>query len=333
MLGSAVRSFQDPWEHQEFFRAADMTVLVTSRGEYRSTLTRIDLHRLWMQRNDTVLPQIAHVASHKSRNSIGFVLDGGPIYRDGTEVLPDTIVVSSPDSDCHLRMQDASNFGTMSLSPEELAAASRAIIGRELTAPSATRYLRPSDHLMSRLRDLHRAACHLAATAPDILAHPEVARAIEDAAVRAMVHSLATQGTVADHAPGHQRAPIMRRFERAVSETPHEPLYLAEVCAAIGVGERTLRNHCLHHLGMSPHRYLWLRRMNQARRALTLADPAATTVTVIANDHGFWELGRFAVAYRQLFGETPSTTLRRAPDQGLTAADQLMQKGRLPILP
>jgi AraC-like DNA-binding protein len=65
--------------------------------------------------------------------------------------------------------------------------------------------------------------------------------------------------------------------------------------------------------GMSPHRYLWLRRMNLARPALTLADPTVTTVTVIANDHGFAELGRFAVAYRQLFGESRSATLRRAP--------------------
>ena len=48
-----------------------------------------------------------------------------------------------------------------------------------------------------------------------------------------------------------------------------------------------------------------------ARRALERGG-AATTVTQVANEYGFGELGRFAVRYRQLFGETPSATLRRS---------------------
>jgi transcriptional regulator GlxA family with amidase domain len=65
---------------------------------------------------------------------------------------------------------------------------------------------------------------------------------------------------------------------------------------------------------MSPIRYLWLRRMHLAHRALLKADPATATVTSVATDQGFWELGKFSVAYRSLFGESPSATLRRRPD-------------------
>jgi AraC-like DNA-binding protein len=62
---------------------------------------------------------------------------------------------------------------------------------------------------------------------------------------------------------------------------------------------------------MGPIRYLTLRRMHLARRALLGADASKTNVTRIVTDHGFWELGRFSVAYRALFGESPSETLRR----------------------
>jgi AraC-like DNA-binding protein len=51
-----------------------------------------------------------------------------------------------------------------------------------------------------------------------------------------------------------------------------------------------------------------------AHRALILATPATTTVTEVATDCGFWELGRFSVAYRALFGEVPSLSLRRSQE-------------------
>jgi transcriptional regulator GlxA family with amidase domain len=106
---------------------------------------------------------------------------------------------------------------------------------------------------------------------------------------------------------------IVARFEEFLEANPNRPLYLAEICPAIGVAERTLRIACEEHLGMGPIRYFSLRRMHLVRCALLCADPSTATVTRIATDHGFWELGRFSVAYRSLFGETPSETLRR-PD-------------------
>jgi AraC-like DNA-binding protein len=102
---------------------------------------------------------------------------------------------------------------------------------------------------------------------------------------------------------------IVVRFEEFLEANPDRPLYLAEICTAIGVAERTLRVACEEHLGMGPIRYLSSRRMHLVRRALLRADPSMDTVTRIATDHGFWELGRFSVTYRSLFGETPSQTL------------------------
>jgi AraC-like DNA-binding protein len=108
---------------------------------------------------------------------------------------------------------------------------------------------------------------------------------------------------------------IVARFEDMLAANYDRPLHLAEICAAIGASERTLRISCMEHLGMGPIRYLWLRRMHLTHRALISAVPGTSTVTKIATDNGFWELGRFAVEYRALFGEAPSETLRRLPTE------------------
>jgi len=103
----------------------------------------------------------------------------------------------------------------------------------------------------------------------------------------------------------------MRRFRRVVEENPGEPLYIPEICKAIRVADRTLRLCCQQHLGMGPKRYLLLRRLHLAWRTLRQAEPDATTVTDTATRYGFWQLGRFAVEYQSLFGESPSVTLHR----------------------
>jgi transcriptional regulator GlxA family with amidase domain len=67
-----------------------------------------------------------------------------------------------------------------------------------------------------------------------------------------------------------------------VEEDPEQPLYIPELCQAIGVSDRTLRLCCQEQLGMSPKRYLMLRRMHLARRALRDGNPGTTTVTEVA---------------------------------------------------
>jgi transcriptional regulator GlxA family with amidase domain len=70
---------------------------------------------------------------------------------------------------------------------------------------------------------------------------------------------------------------------------------------------------CAEFLGVSPTRYLLLRRLNEVRWALRLAGPSMITVEEVARKHQFLELGRFAVMYRATFGESPSATLQRDP--------------------
>lgn len=88
------------------------------------------------------------------------------------------------------------------------------------------------------------------------------------------------------------------------------PLRVAELVAATGVPERTLRQVFHDYFGIGPLRYLKLRQLNQVFAALRAANPKATRVGDILAAHGIWEFGRFASNYRHLFGEPPSQTLR-----------------------
>ena len=62
-------------------------------------------------------------------------------------------------------------------------------------------------------------------------------------------------------------------------------------------------------LGLGPRRYFELKRLNALRARLRTADPAIASVTALANELGFGDVGRMAGRYRALFGEAPSHTL------------------------
>jgi AraC-like DNA-binding protein len=324
MINSTVQSYPDPGEYQAAILGADVDVVLTGPGQFRSELIRIEMHQLGLNRGWVSLPRIARSAHKQGQCSVSFLADAdhAPTLVNGEEQQPGQIIFFSPGADVYQRSATAFRWGTISLAAEALAAAWHALVDYEMPAPAETRLIRPPPHLMARLLSLHEAAVQLAATAPDILAHPEVCRAMEQDLLHVMVQCLA-EGLAVETNPRsrHRRQPVMRRFEQLLEEYPDKSISVQEVCAATGVSDRTLRLHCEEHLGMGPHRYLWLRRMNFARRALAIADPKAASVTAIALDHGFGELGRFSVQYRELFGEPPSATLRNASNIGRLERD------------
>ena len=105
----------------------------------------------------------------------------------------------------------------------------------------------------------------------------------------------------------------MMRFEEVLAEYLSEPLDTTELCERIAVTERTLRSCCAEFLGMSPTRYVLLRRLRRARVVLRDAAPDGVSLLELVRGFGFAELGRFEAAYRAAFSETPLTTLQRAP--------------------
>jgi AraC-like DNA-binding protein len=222
-------------------------------------------------------------------------------------------VLHSRGEQTHQRINGESQWGLISLSHEQLAASAKALTGTKIMSPPEGRVLRPSRSTVSRFLRLHLKVCRLVETRLELIANPEVARALQQELLEALINCLTAGDAGGNPKRNQHHADIMIRFEEALALYGEPHLNLPALCSAIGVPERTLRMCSAELLGMSPTRYHLLRRLNGARSELLSADPETTSVTQIARNHQFLELGRFAVAYRTVFGEMPSFTLRRSP--------------------
>jgi AraC-like DNA-binding protein len=314
MPSSAVRTFTDPDDYAASIRATRAELTVIGRGRFTARLTRIDLHRLWMQRFFDNLPRVGHSAAQTGRAIISFRTEPGPsLLWSGVEMRSTDITRHSEGRNSFQRSSGSACWGAMSLPVEDMASVGAAMAGYDLTPPHDPLLITPPPAAMARLQRLHAAAGRLAVEAPEIIADPEAARGLEQALIEAMVCCLGAGEVGEDSVARRQHELIMRRFRRVLEENPDEPLYLPGICKAIGVSDRTLRRCCQEHLGMGPKRCLLLRRMHLARRALRESSPIEATVAKTATQCGFWHFGRFAGAYQALFGETPSATLHRPP--------------------
>jgi transcriptional regulator GlxA family with amidase domain len=87
-------------------------------------------------------------------------------------------------------------------------------------------------------------------------------------------------------------------------------LRIADLAKTMGVTVRSLQIGFRRQFGCSPLQYLLTRRLELARERLMSPMPG-DTITMIATEHGFMNLGKFASRYRARFCELPSETLRR----------------------
>ena len=166
------------------------------------------------------------------------------------------------------------------------------------------------DETFHLLNDTFQGLRTSAEETPELFLSQEVRRTVE----RELLTRLALVIERAGRVPGNShprivRMSVFRKAREFLDAKAHTPVYLAELCGVVGVPERTLRATFQTMLGVSPLKYLQLRRMRQVRHALQHSNKRERSVKQVALSSGFWQLGRFAVEYKRLFGESPSQTL------------------------
>lgn len=311
MPSSSVRTFTEAADYAAGIRAANIDMTALGRGNFRAKLVQVTLPNLWMQRFSETLPRIARTATSAARAIVVFPTSPRSVHVWGGREMPwGTLYRVGVGQEIFQRCGEFAETGSMSLQAESFSATVAAITHRDVRLRSSSLTVKPPPAAMARLYHLHSAAGALAESDPAILENAATAHSLEQELVFAMV-SCVTEPAAEDSLALRHHQTILRAFRALIEANVGTPLYLPEICMALGVSNRTLQRCCLEQLGISPLRYLMLRRMHMVRRALTAAEPSPGIITATATRYGFWELGRFSVSYRHIFGELPSATLHR----------------------
>jgi AraC-like DNA-binding protein len=311
MSERGTQTFGDPDDYAAAFGDARVNLTIMGAGDFTARLTRLKLRHLevcWCRES---LPRIAYISLPPEQIVLSFPIGGASPLFGGSALRNGNIVVHSRGERMHQRSNGVCQWGMMSFSAEQLANCGEALTGQPIASPHVSRVLRPTRAEALGFQRLFRHACHLADIGRNLIRRPEVARALEQEMLHAIDHCLAADdaGDIAKTRRRH--AAVMVRFEEVLTKHIDRKLNMPALSAELGVAERTLRMCCAEVLGVSPSRYLLLQRLNRARASLRRADPSTATVAEVARNNQFLEFGRFAVTYRRIFGESPSTTLQR----------------------
>jgi AraC-like DNA-binding protein len=280
----------------------DLTVI--ERGQFSARSVRMNLEHVWAQRVHERLASLKRI--EPVRNVFVFHAEPGPsMFMDGAEIEMNQVAMVNAGDCYNWRLAGDTHWGGISFTNEGM----DTLFG--LRPVRGVRVFTLPPPALARLRSVHERMGRLVETIPELRTHTDLVHDLEHALISAVQDIRTTQAPSPDTGRRHH-AIIIARFRRVLEARDDWPLHMLEISEKTGVSGRTLRLACQQQLGMSPGQYITLRRMQAARRDLQKADPETTRVTDVATEHGFWELGRFAVKYRHIFGEVPSATLKSA---------------------
>jgi AraC-like DNA-binding protein len=307
MYSSRIIKTTDPDQHVALVRPIGRDLTVTGRGPFRACNTLFDLRRVYAQRGFETLARVAR--TDLRRSSVLFLTEPGPsMFFNGAEIGINQIGVACAGETYFSRLTGPTRWGAVTVSQHDLHALCETDPNLRQRISGVT-VITPPEAALTHLRSLHNYMGHLVEIAPEALNDTVLGHALEHSLMMALRQVLSTYASRTPAPMRTFRALVLVRRFHALTQT-QTPGLLRVSEMDLGASARTFRNACQELLGVSPQQYVMLRRMQVARRALLNGDPAADRVTDIATECGFWELGRFSVNYRHLFGESPSATLK-----------------------
>jgi transcriptional regulator GlxA family with amidase domain len=107
-----------------------------------------------------------------------------------------------------------------------------------------------------------------------------------------------------------ESVPSLNRAVSFIHRRAMDDIGVHDIAASVHLTPRAVQYLFRRELDTTPTEYLRHVRLHRAHQDLIAGDRSVTTVGAIAAKWGFAHTGRFAVLYRQTYGQSPHTTLR-----------------------
>lgn len=261
------------------------------------------------------LPVLARGLFSNNQLCLGIMLRAAkPAWVNGFSIHPHHIQLYAEATEFLYRAPHNSRWAVFLVDRDELQATAEVLTGRALQVlpnlGTTNLVLQPQqaatlNHTLVNVFNLGKNATQ----------HPQGVRlvaALKETCLNAFVRALAreTDGVLKPTLTAARRAAIMNRATQFLASRLGSPYSSHALSQATGLSERNLEYLFCEAYGMSPRSWSQVAQLNRVRRELLQSDANQTRIADIAMNWGFFHLGRFAVKYRQLFGERPIDSLR-----------------------
>ncbi|MFG6177534.1 AraC family transcriptional regulator [Halomonas sp. THAF12] len=234
------------------------------------------------------------------------------------EFASDTRVgaIISPNQPLHLDIGDDCRKQLVRLSREAVHHRLGQLLGRKVTAPVV---FDPRMPLEGHLGDWWKTVAHL----QDLLGAegslcdlPEVWGNFESSLITSLLYAQPHNYSGELLGRQQERPGYLSQLDAMMRESLDQPLTLEDLERASGVSRERLYQDFHAHFGSSPIAHFRNLRFDWVKRRLEHAGPRES-VSSIAMDCGFLQLGRFSKDYQKRFGERPSQAIGRFTSQGV----------------
>ena len=313
-VGSVLLDSFNPEAMAETLQRSTLEHTQLSRGRFRGRLFQAQSNACRLDYGEYNLPVLARGPLAPDRISLGFLLQSpAECSFNGESARQGDLLVYGEGMELHARLAPGCRWVSLQVRRDALAEAGLAL-------PQSLYAAYGLDKVTSSglERDLLAGLQLLGLEGIDQGQQPDpalVMSGVEDAVISAFCRAQGARQrhqTMPSSTAAHSGNPmsIIQRAEAYMEAHLAEPITISRICAQTACPVHTLERVFLKSHGVTPKQFLTYRRLTALRSLLIKHSPEDMSVTSAALSCGLTHLGRAAVRYRQLFGETPSATLK-----------------------